>query len=321
MARGTILGIFIFIMIVTTRIGVMSSNKLYGDLSTFDTQKEYYESYKKIDQVKTLAKNDLYKNPEGYVSTDETVYIQNPMEKVICQLRFEDFLLEFDEPLFVVTDTGAYLTKPFPNFQWKFDDSIIKNWDGKFLELKEEGGVKYYINMFSVEEHDVEALSSIYDLSHYDEIVDLPMSEIELADKVGILIKTQNNAVVSYAILQTESKNNYTNLIAYDFQGNKVLEIYRDSVSRYMLLPGGEIESEVTGHKIRLAFDYMEAVSVQMNEPYFTLVDSSVWQGEMNHNEDSLNLNFDGSRNNYLELEIYGTDNISLTLGYQKFIK
>ena len=317
---GLLVGL-LAVMMLTIRIGVLNTNRLVSDLVSNKERKSMSEVAALSDDLRSNAKRDLYKNQMGYQLSDSDLFLPNPLEKTDIQAKvLGTYDLTFEEPLFLVTDRGnACLTLPLPNTQWAYNPNMV-GWDGTKLTLPQESTDEYYLYILNIWEGNTERLDNLYSLDYYTKIPEGKEYTPNLEGGVGILLQVKDRTVASYFILNQKLES-YQSILAYDLTGKEVFRLSKNALSRYLPIPASTEMDMVTGHYIKLNFDWMDKVELDLNGHTLTRIDSPIWNGEVSYNQEDLEIKLSGEQDSYVELEIYGTDTFRIKVNYNVYMK
>lgn len=315
---GVVLGM-IAVMMLVVRIGIVNSNRLISDLNTHQERQQISKDYEPIREVRDRARLDMYRDLEGYTASDGLYHIHNNKERVETETEIDHVFVDTEDTLYIQTSDGrAKLTNPLPDIQWKYDESIV-DWDGSTLKLL-DGNSEYLMYILTIYEDNTERLENIYNLDYYTKIPEGSSYSPDLEGGVGILVKTKNNAVTSYVILNSEIEE-FEGLVAYNLEGKRVLQIAKNSLSRYLQIPYTIMFDLITGHYVEVNLDYINRFEFEAQDHILVSVETPIWEGELDHDEYQLEVDLSGEKDNNLVFEIYGTDIYSIKVFHEMLLK
>lgn len=318
MNKAGILVGFLLIITMTIGINIINSNRLVSDVNAYQLRDSYLEDTRELNKVLNDRRINMYQE-NYYQSKDGLTVIENKLSKVDTELKMNSFnILGTNEPLFIATDLGSYFSGKIPYCAWPYKDDLVE-WDGKLIKsIKTTNKLMMY--QFSVERNNTSGLEGIYNLDYYTDIPDAVVDyDVQLDNRVGILVEVKDSAVVGYTILNSNIKD-YNRLFAYNLRGNEIMVVYKDVLKKQLPIPGTEITEDTEGDLIKLNFSEMSHIEGQLIGHRQTVVHAGPVVKEISFDTSLFSMDV-GSGVDSVELEIYGTNEFLIQLNYRMLIK
>lgn len=340
--KVSLTGMLIVILSVVISISAIHTNRLKSDSNHFKENIEYLYNYEDKDAMLDEAKQDFYRDDYGYYSPEGKFYKENHREEYLFGLSISDLISipDIRSTVYISTDVGDYFIGNLPQSEWIYDDRMVE-WDWEYnevedvwedsgIELDIDGDYRYFIKDFSISEGDTYWLEDIYniDFNILEEVTRSPYHP-NLNGKPKIILKVKDNAIISYSILNQKIYD-YNRLLAYDLNGNKIMEINKNYNEKIIETPSTDGMRFVLtrGTLIEFSFDNMEYLNLDIDNPFLTQIERDGFLDEFYNFEGhdyiktNLNMNnYDNVRIIFYESKEIETPILYIAIGLQYMSK